>query len=101
MTANGRYRIGSLNVTTFYPSSVTTTLSDDRDGGGNRIGTLMQLDFASSTSAIELITVFSETLTAASYSNGVLTLSDGSRVTFANGTITVQPGGARHRAVRP
>jgi hypothetical protein len=62
----------------------------------------MQLNFASSTSPLELVTVFSETLTAPSYANGVLTMSDGTRVTFANGTVTIQAGGGggRRRAVR-
>jgi hypothetical protein len=102
-TLIGRFHIGSdsLKISRFYPSSVTVTMTDDKDGGGNRIGTLMQLDFASSTSPMELITVFSETLTGTSYANGVLTLSDGTRVTFANGTVTVQgSSGARRRVVK-
>jgi len=78
---------------------VTVTMTDDKDGGGNRIGTLMQLDFASSTSPMELITVFSETLTATAYQNGVLAMSDGTLVTFANGTVTVQSGATRRRRV--
>ena len=102
-TLTARFHLGSdsLKISRFYPSSVTVTMSDDRDRGGNRIGTLMQLDFQSSTSPMELITVFSETLTGTSYANGVLTLSNGTRVTFANGTVTVQGStGGRRRAVR-
>lgn len=97
----GSYRAGLLNVTTVYPPGVTVSFTDDKDGGGNRIGTLMLLDFASSTAPVELVTVFSETLTAASYANSVLTLSDGTRVEFANGTVSVQGGGnSRRRAAR-
>lgn len=97
----GRYRIGSLNVTTFYPSEVTVSFAEDRDGGGNRIGTLMQLGFASSTAPMELVTIFSETLTGTSYSGGTLTLSDGTRLTFANGGVSVKTSaGGRRRAVR-
>lgn len=101
-TLIARFHLGTdpLKISTFYPSGVTVTTSDDHDGGGNVIGKLMQLDFASSTSPMELVTVFSETLTATSYANGVLTMSDGTRVTFANGTVSVQSAGpARHRAI--
>jgi len=83
------YRVGPLNVSTVYPRDVTVSFVDDVDGGGNRIGTLMRLNFASSTAPMELVTVFSETLTATSYSGGALTLSDGTRVLFANNTVTV------------
>jgi hypothetical protein len=102
-TLTARFHLGvdTLKISRFYPSGVTVTTTDDKDGGGNRIGTLMQLDFASSTSPLELVTVFSETLTATNYSNGTLTLSDGTRVIFANGSVSVQTGGAgRRRAVR-
>jgi hypothetical protein len=100
-TLVGRFHIGSdtLKISRFYPPGVTVTNTDDKDGGGNRIGTLMQLDFASSTAPMELVTVFSETLTATAYQNGVLALSDGTLVTFANGTVTVQSGSARRRRV--
>lgn len=101
-TLSARFHLGvdTLKISRFYPAGVTVTTSDDRDGGGNRIGTLMQLDFASSTAPLELVTVFSETLSATGYANGVLTLSDGTRVTFAGGTVTVQSGsGVRHRAI--
>jgi len=60
----------------------------------------MQLNFASSTAPLELVTVFSETLTATSYANGDLALSDGRHVIFANGTVSVQTAGGRRRAVR-
>src|SRR5438093_6409744 len=87
-TLSARFHLGvdTLKISRFYPNGVTVTTSDDKDGGGNRIGTLMQLDFASSTSPLELVTVFSETLTATSYSSGDLALSDGTHVIFANGT---------------
>ncbi|HSP14738.1 MAG TPA: hypothetical protein VLV78_08300 [Thermoanaerobaculia bacterium] len=78
----GRYQIGTLNVSTFYPGGVTVAFSNDNDLGDNRIGTLMHLSFTSSTAPLELITVFSETLTATSYTGGVLTLSDGTPVIF-------------------
>src|SRR5581483_6614981 len=80
-TLVGRFHLGSdsLKISRFYPSGVTVTMSDDKDGGGNKIGTLMRLDFASSTAPLELVTVFSETLTATSYANGVLTMSNGTR----------------------
>jgi len=82
-------------------STGTPTFTDDRDGAGNRIGVLMQLNFPSSTQPINGVTVFSETLTVRSYDGSVLTLSDGTRVIFANGTVSVQTGGAeRRRAVR-
>ncbi len=101
LTAQFHLGVDSLKITTFYPAGVTVSYTDDRDGGGNRIGRLMQLAFTSSTSPLELVTVFSETLTATSYANGVLTMSDGTRVTFANGTVAVQSGGGgRRRAVR-
>ncbi|PYQ56895.1 MAG: hypothetical protein DMF58_19650 [Acidobacteria bacterium] len=101
-TLIGRFHIGSdtLKISRFYPTGVTVTMTNDLDGGGNRIGTLMQLDFASSTSPMELVTVFSETLTGIGYANGVLTLSDGTRVIFANGTVGVQSAAARRRTVR-
>lgn len=85
----GRYDIGSLHITTFYPAGVTVTFSDDDDLGSNKIGTRMALDFASSTAQLELITVFSETLTATTYSGGVLTLSDGTPIAFGSGTVRV------------
>jgi hypothetical protein len=99
-TLSARFHIGlvdKLNIA--FPTG--TNFVDDRDGGGNRIGTLMQVDFPSSTSILESVTVFSETLTVTSYTNGLLTLSDGTRVTFANGTVTVQTaGGGRRHTVR-
>jgi hypothetical protein len=39
--------------------------------------------------AVELVTVFSETATLQSYAGGVLRLSDGQCVTFANGAVSV------------
>jgi len=101
-TLAARFHLGSdsLKISRFYPQGVTVTMTDDRDGGGNRIGTLMQLDFASSTAPMELVTVFSETLTATAYANGVLAMGDGSRVTFANGTVSVQGASTRRRAIR-
>lgn len=99
-TATG-YRLGALNVSAIYPAGVTVSFADDVDRGGNRIGTLMQLQFAGSTAPMELITVFSETLTATSYSNGILTLSDGTRIVFANNTVDVFTGPTgRRRAVK-
>ncbi len=95
------YRLGTLYVSTLYPSGVTVSFANDNDLGGNRIGTAMQLDFASSTAPMELVTVFSETLTATSYSGGKLRLSDGTLVIFANNTVEVQSGaGGRRRAVK-
>jgi len=100
-TLSARFHIGLVNkLNVAYPTALTT-LTDDVDGGGNRIGTLMQINYPSSTLILENVTIFSETLTLTSYSNGVLTLSDGTRVTFANGTVSVQTtGGGRRRAVR-
>lgn len=100
-TGGGHYRIGSLNVSAIYPAGVTVSFAGDGDSRQNRVGTLMQLDFASSTSPMELVTVFSETLTASSYAGGVLTLSDGTRITFANGSVSLGSAtGRRRRAVR-
>jgi hypothetical protein len=101
-TLSARFHLGAaVKVSRFYPAGVTVTMSDDKDGGGNKIGTLMQLDFAPSTAPLELVTIFSETLTGTNYANGVLTLSDGRTVTFANGTVSVQAAaGGRRRAVR-
>ena len=102
-TLSARFHLGSpaVKVSTFYPAGVTVTNTTDVDGGGNPVGTLMQLDFAVSTAPMELVTVFSETLTGTSYANGVLTLSDGTRVTFADGDVSVTVGGkARRRATR-
>ncbi len=102
-TLSARFHLGSdaVRVSTFYPAGVTVTRTPDVDGGGNPIGTIMQLDFAPSTAPLELVTVFSDTLTAKSYSGGVLTLSDGTRITFANNDVTVTPGtGGRRRATR-
>lgn len=100
--APGRYRAGALNVSTFYPSGVTVSFASDTFMGSNPVGTLMQLDFASSTAPMELVAVFSETLTTTSYAGNVLTLSDGTRVTFANGTVSVQSvaSSPRRRAAR-
>lgn len=98
---NGRYRVGPLNASTIYPAGGTVLFADDTDRRQNRVGTLMQVDFVSSTSAMELLTVFSETLTASSHTGGVLTLSDGTSVTFANGSVSVgRGGGGRRRVVR-
>ena len=99
---SGVYKLGTFNVSTFYPAGVTVSFSDDKDGGNNRVGTLMQLAFAAgNTQPMEIVTVFSETLTATSYAGGVLTLSDGTRVTFANGTVDVAGAAPpRRRAAR-
>ncbi len=95
------YRIGTLNVSTFYPTGVTVAFSSDVDGRGNRVGTVMELQFASSTAPMDLVTVFSESLTAKSYLGGTVTLSDGKRVVFANNTVDVQAGRAgKRRAVK-
>ena len=83
------YRVGPLNISTVYPRGVIVTFGNDVDGGGNPIGKLMRLTFTSSTAPMELVTVFSETLTATSYAGGALMLSDGTRVLFANNTVTV------------
>jgi hypothetical protein len=89
-TLTGYFHLGdSVKVSTVYPQGVSVTYGNDVDGGGNRIGRLMQLDFTSSTAPMELVTVFSETLTATSYAGGALTLSDGTRVLFANNTVIV------------
>lgn len=69
---------------------------------GNRIGTIMQLQFANSTAPMELVTVFSETLTASTYAGGTLTLSDCTRVVFANNGADVQSAArpTKRRTVR-
>jgi hypothetical protein len=95
-SGSGRYRIGTLQISTFYPSGVTVSWAADNDGGGNRVGTLMQLDFAASTAPMDLVTVFSETLTATSYSGGVLTLSNGTKVLFTSDGVAVSSSGRRH-----
>ncbi len=104
-TLTMRWHIGSstLKTSTFYPNGVTVTNPNDVDGGGNVIGTLMRVDFPSSTAPMEAVTVFSESLTATSYANGVVTLSDGTRVVFANNTVDVQSGRppGKRRAVKP
>ena len=95
------YRIGGLNVSTFYPAGVTVSFSNDVDGRGNRVGTLMKLDFASSMAPMELVTVFSESLAANAYAGGTLTLSDGTRVVFASDTVSVpSPKNGKRRAVK-
>jgi len=99
-TLTARFHLGSsgVKVSTF---GATATFSDDHDGGGNVIGKLMTIDFPPSTQPAEMVNVFSDTIAAASYANGVLTLSDGTRVTFANGDVSVSsaPPGGHHRAV--
>ena len=100
-TLSSRFHLGDTGNLNIVNSTPAPTFSDDRDGGGNRIGTLMRIDFPSSTQPINGVTVFSETLTVRSYDGSILTLSDGTRVTFANGTVSVQAGGTpRRRAVR-
>ncbi len=83
------YKIDTLNVSTFYPPGVNTVFTSDKDAGGNRIGTLMQQNLPASTAALEMITVFSETLTGVSYTNNELRLSDNTCALFANGTVQV------------
>ena len=92
-SVGGGYQIGGLRVSTFYPPGVNISFVDDVDGGNNRIGSLMRLAFDSSTAPMELLTVFSEAVSATSYAAGVLTLSDGTQVTFAkDGTVSVGSG---------
>ena len=86
--APGQYQLGTLKVSTVYPAGVSVSFVDDTDTANNRVGSVMQFTFAGSTAPMELITVFSETLTITSYNAGVLTLSDGRAITFANGTVT-------------
>ena len=89
-TVSGGYQVGPLEVSTFYPQNVTVSFGDDTDGGGNLIGTLMQLGFASSTAPMELVTVFSEALRATNYANRVLSLNDGTHIVFSSdGTFLV------------
>jgi hypothetical protein len=83
-------QIGALHISTLYPAGVNVSYGEDHDLGGDLIGTLMQLQFASSTAPMELVTVFSETVSGMSYTNGVLKLSDGTSVSFgSDGTPTV------------
>jgi hypothetical protein len=103
---SGVYAFDALKISTFYPGGLGVTFSDDKDGGGNRIGTLMRVAFpAGNAQPLDIVTVFSETLTGTSYANGVVTLSDGTRVTFANGTVSVNasagPAARRRRSSRP
>lgn len=106
-TLSMRWHLGSTNpnalkMSTIYPAGVTVSSSNDVDAGGNIIGTLIRVDFPSSTAPQEAITVFSETLTATSYAGGTLTLSDGTRVIFANGDVDVESGHwEKRRAVKP
>jgi hypothetical protein len=98
-TLAATFHLGApLHVSTFYPPGVTVTTADDHDAGGNTIGTAMQLAFAPSTDPLDLVTVFSETLTATSWRNGVLTLSDGTRVTFTTSDVQVDAPTPRRRA---
>ena len=100
-TLSARFHLGDTDNLKVVNSTAMPSFTDDRDGAGNRIGTLMQLNFPSSTQPVNGVTVFSETLTVRSYDGSVLTLSDGTRVIFANGTVSVQSGSAeRRRAVR-
>ncbi|HEX3110716.1 MAG TPA: hypothetical protein VHU41_16585 [Thermoanaerobaculia bacterium] len=93
--------LGFYKVSTLYPHDVTVSYGYDVDRGGNRIGMLMRLTFASSTAPMELVTVISETLSATSYAGGTLTLSDGTRVLFANNTVTVTSAPpSRHRGAK-
>ncbi len=89
-----QYKIDNLNISTFYPTGVKTTFANDKDGGGNRVGTLMQQNLPSSAEAMEMITVFSESVTGVSYSGGQLRLSDNTCVTFASGKVSVHTCGS-------
>ena len=77
---------GGLHVASF---GATQTFANDVDGSGNTIGTLMTETLPSSTSQTETVHVFSASQTAVSYTAGVLKLSGGQCVSFANGTVTV------------
>jgi hypothetical protein len=100
-TLRSQFHLGDTDNLMIVNSAPAPTFTDDRDGAGNRIGTLMRLDFPSSTQPVNGVAVFSETLSVRSYDGSVLTLSDGTRVIFANGTVSVQPGSTeRRRAVR-
>ena len=60
----------------------------------------MRAGFSPGTAPLDLVTVFSESLTIGSYAGGVVTLSDGRRVTFTNSGVTVSSGGRRRPARR-
>ena len=102
LVGTNHYLAGTLHVSSIEPSGVVVSFSDDIDASRNRVGTVMQIDFPASTAPTERVTVFSETLSITSYAAGILTLSDGTRVTFANGSVSVKGGASigRHRAVR-
>ena len=100
MLGGGRYRIGSLFVSTAWPTGVVASFAADGDRYGTRVGTLMRAGFSPGTAPLDLVTVFSESLTIGSYAGGVGTLADGRRVTFTNSGVTVAPGGRRRPARR-
>lgn len=92
-TDSNHYQIDNLKISTFYPAGVATVFAVDKNAGGNTVGKLMQQTLPASTAAMEMITVFSETISATGYANGVLHLSDNQCVTFGNGTVYVSPCG--------
>jgi len=84
------YQVAGLRISVLYPAEVDVSFRPDTDASTNIIGSVMHLDFASSTTPMELITVFSESLTINSYANRVLKLSDGTKLTFGiNGPLSV------------
>ncbi len=90
MSTPGRYQLEMLEVALFGPV-ISPTFADDTDERGNRIGTVMSQEVPASTAPTELVTVFSESVTAVSYAGGVLRLSSGACVRFAGGTVDVAP----------
>jgi hypothetical protein len=84
------WNVGGLKITLLGDVTSAPSFSPENDGGGTRIGTLMTETLAAgTTSEVEMVRVFSETDTGASYSGGVLKLSGGTCVTFASGTVAV------------
>ena len=83
----GHYKIGTTDVTAF--TNATIGFGSDADAGGNRIGTLMTQTFPTGVQGMESVTVFAEGTTGVSYASGVLKLSNGQCVTFANGSVSV------------
>src|SRR5207245_2600721 len=59
------------------------------DSANNAIGARVDQTFAAASGPAELVTVFSETDTAVSYTGGVVRLSGGRCVTFSQGSVAV------------
>ena len=82
-------QLDGLSVSSFGDHPPTAAFGSDTDASGARIGTLMTDSFPATTDPVETVWVFSETVTGVSYADGVLTLSDGTCVSFVSGPAVV------------